>query len=261
MSAAIREVNMKVISKLFTVLALSAVLGASFVCLFAFPYAFAAETQWARITENNVSLYAAESSSKVICFLEKSYYVKILEETDNMLLVSVMGWTEGFPEICGYVYKEDTEICGEPKTPYYPAETVTVCGDSAALKLSPTPNAETIVVATNTQQLRYYGKIVSYSKTWYYVYYAGKFGYVETDNVTEVKVALHPTPLPSDVPVVVPPTDPEKPNEPETPQTSLPASEILLIVFVVLLAVGLTLALFAPGNKRAKNADVFDKEI
>lgn len=238
-----------------------------FVTLFALVYtvpnAYAEQLEWARIIDDNTSLFATESSSKVICLLEKSYYVNVLEETDTMLFVSVMRFNSEFPEICGYVYKDDVEVCDEPKTPYYPTELVTVSGDSAQLKLSPTPNAETIVVATNTQQLRYYGKIVSYSKTWYYVYYAGKFGYVETDNVTEVKVAMHPTPLKQDLPVVAPPADTETPAtapEPETPQATLPTSEILLIVFVVLLAVGLILALFAPGNKR-KSAEVFDKEI
>lgn len=250
--------------KVIIAIALCVILVSLFAVSFAVPNAHAEQLEWARVINDNTSLYATESSSKVICLLEKSYYVNVLEETDTMLFVSIMRHNRDFPEICGYVYKDDVEVCEEPKTPYYPTETITVNGDSAQLKLSPTPNADTIIVAINMQQLLYYGKIVSYSKTWYYVYYAGKFGYVETDNCTEVKIALHPTPLKQDVAVTAPPADTEIPTTPpaetETPQATLPTSEILLIVFVVLLAVGLILALFAPGNKR-KTAEVFDKEI
>ena len=50
-------------------------------------------------------------------------------------------------------------------------------------------------------------------------------------------------------------------SQTQTPQTDkgAPASEILLTVFVVVLAAGLTLALFLPGNTRKKK--VFEQDI
>lgn len=216
---------------------------------------------WARVTTDNVNLYATEHSAKVICELEKSYYLKILNTNGNMLFVSVMQNETDFPEICGYVYKDDVELSTvEPLSPIYPTEKVTVSADSASLKLTPTPNAETVVTATNTQQLAYYGKTSSYGKTWYYVYYAGKFGYVEANSVTTPKISLHPTPLVKDVPTTTTPVDNNPPQETPPEQSVSPTAEILLIVFVALLAVGLTLSLFLPGNIK-KRSNVFDQDI
>lgn len=218
-----------------------------------------AETvQWARIVENDVYLFATDIDAQREFVLEKSYYVEILGETERMFFVAVMQNATDFPQITGYVYKSQVALCETtPIAPYYPTLKLTVTGGSASIKLSPLPTADTLLVATNTQQVSYYGSIVSRGETWYYVYYAGKFGYVECSTVTPPNVPLHPTPLPT-VPTVTPPAQTDEPTEPQTDAT--PASEILLIVFVVVLAVGLTLALFLPGNIK-KKSNVFEQDI
>lgn len=216
---------------------------------------------WARVTEENVNLYATTHNSKVICTLEKSYYVKILETYDDMLFVSIMGNSADFPEICGYVYTDEVKLIVEdPVVPYYPTQKATVSADSASLRLSPVPSAEVVTTATNTQQLNYYGKITSYNKNWYYVYYAGKFGYVDENSVTMQSIPLHPTPLIVELPTVTVPADPNETPTPPTVDKVSPTAEILLIVFVALLAVGLILALFLPGNRK-KRDNVFDQDI
>ncbi len=216
--------------------------------------------KWARIVSENVPLYADESCNKTVFLLEKSYYVEILEELDKTYLVAVMQNEAGFPQIVGYVRKIESERCTvAPLTPYYPTVKLLVTADSAQLKLSPLPSAENVIAAINTQSLSYYGKVNNYGITWYYVYYGGKFGYVESDSVSAPQISLHPTPIEKDKPTI-------KPQEPETPDGEdnekgfSPASEILLIVFVALLAVGLTLALFLPGNV-GKKQSVFDTDI
>lgn len=217
---------------------------------------------WARIVSDNVPLYADESCSKTVFILEKSYYVEITEELDKTYLVSVMRNEAGFPQIVGYVRKAETERCRvEPIAPYYPTVKVIVTADSAQLKLSPLPSAENVVAAINTQYLSYYGQINNYGITWYYVYYGGKFGYVQNDSVSRPQIQLHPTPIESGQPVVKP-TDPNAPNSGDgnTEKNFSPTAEILLIVFVTLLAVGLTLALFLPGNTNKKQS-VFDTDI
>ncbi|MGN1066820.1 MAG: hypothetical protein ACI4QH_03320, partial [Candidatus Fimimonas sp.] len=151
-----------------------------------------------------------------------------------------------------------------PVLPYYPTEKITVEADSAQLKLTPTPNSSTVITVTNSQKMSYYGHVTSYSQIWYYVCFHGKFGYVSAENVTKPVIAMHPTPIEQEV--VVPPqpneTD-DKPNEADDAVTQQPTvtsgSEIFLIIFVAVLALGICLALFLPGNFKKK--DVFDKDI
>ena len=173
--------------------------------------AVAETTEWVRVVDEGVFLYANNYSSKVVCILEKSYYLQVISEADTMLFVTIMGTNSAFPAISGYVWTSQVKKCKTaPQTPYYPTETVTVDTDSAAVKLSPVPSAETLVVATNTQRLSYYGQIISYGETWYYVYYGGKFGYVRAQSVTSPNVSPHPTPMETTTPVVNPtPTEPE----------------------------------------------------
>ena len=222
--------------------------------------AVAETTEWVRVVDEGVFLYANNYSSKVVCILEKSYYLQVISEADTMLFVTIMGANSAFPAISGYVWTSQVKQCkNAPQTPYYPTETVTVNTDSAAVKLSPVPSADTLVVATNTQRLSYYGQIISYGETWYYVYYGGKFGYVRAQSVTSPNVSPHPTPIETTTPVVNPtPTEPEP--QPEEP-TKTTGAEIVLIVFVVLLAVGLALAVILPGNTNKRKNNVFDQDI
>ncbi len=233
------------------------------VCVcFCFPTSAFAEydCNWVRVTEDEVRLYANCNNSKAVFILQKSYYLQVLSEENGMYLVSVMQNEKDFPQICGYVWKAEVEKCSEnPEPPYYPTEKVTVSTDSAQLKLSPVPSAETVLTVTNTQTVSFYGEITSYGQTWYYVYYGGKFGYVAANSVTKPVIALHPTPLVTE-PVVAPPqTEPSEDDTPADSNTSGGITEILLIAFVVALAVGICLALFLPGN--VKKREIFDKDI
>lgn len=233
-------------------------LNAAIPCCFA---ASAAEYGWIRIVKDGVYLYADENCEKSVFQLEKSYYAEILQTLDNVYQVVVMQNKTGFPNILGYVRKiEATPIEVAPISPVYPTEQIYVTTDSAQLKLLPLASSEIVIVATTTQRLSYYGKMSYYGKDWYYVYCGGKFGYVDTDSVSAPSIALHPTPLETAKPVIKPqdPSNNETPTD-ETPANNAPTAEILLIVFVVLLAGGLTLALFLPGNN--KKTDVFEQDI
>ncbi|MBQ8873045.1 MAG: hypothetical protein IJ032_03745, partial [Clostridia bacterium] len=99
-----------------------------------------------------------------------------------------------------------------------------------------------------------------YNTLWHYVYYGGKFGYVLADTVSSPVVSKHPTPLPQDYPVVLP--NPPAEGDSDTvvePNPPTLTAEITLIIFVVLLAIGLALSLFLPGNNKHNN--VFDESI
>ena len=222
-------------------------------------FALGEVNSWARIVKDSVYLYAEEESSKQMFILEKSYYVRILDEGDKMLHVSVMQNEPNFPQITGYVRRADVELTSSaPATPYYPTVRLTVTADSAALRLSPSTNASNVITATNTQKVSYYGKLEN-GRSWYYVCFGDKFGYVDVNSVSKPLIEPHPTPLVKEEtpPASTVPSD--TPTEPTAPEKPSPTSEILLIVFVVLLAVGLTLALFLPGN--IKRQSVFEQDI
>ena len=62
------------------------------------------EYEWVRVTEEGVFLYANNYSSKVLCILQKSYYLRVVSRESEMLLVSIMGDNAYFPAIVGYVW-------------------------------------------------------------------------------------------------------------------------------------------------------------
>ena len=230
-------------------------------------YALGESSGWARIVKDNVFLYADPDSSKQMFMLEKSYYVRVIDEGEKLLRVVVMEGETNFPQITGYVKRTDVELCtAVPIAPYYPTVRLAVTTDSVALKLSPSTSASIVITATNTQKLSYYGRIEN-GKSWYYVCFGDqlgdvpryRFGYVEVGSVSAPNVELHPTPLPSAKPETPTVNTPSEGYDPEPSNKPSPTSEILLIVFVVLLAVGLTLALFLPGN--VKKRSVFEQDI
>ena len=232
------------------------------VCANSIPvaYALGEGSGWARVVKDYVYLYAEEESNKQMFMLEKSYYVQILDSSERMLHVSVMQNETNFPQITGYVKRTDVELCAiAPLTPYYPTVRLTVTADSAVLRLSPSTNASFVITATNTQKVSYYGRVEN-ERDWYYVCFGDKFGYVDVNSVSAPNIELHPTPLPSkeEKPTVTTPSDTTPDPTPSTGKTP-PTTEILLIVFIVLVAVGLTLALFLPGNIKKRN--VFEQDI
>lgn len=220
--------------------------------------ALAEGTMWARIVRTDTYLYANEDCSKQLFALEKSYYAEILQELDKTYFVKVATQDKSFPSLCGYVLKNEVRVEeNAPEYPLYPTERLVVNGNSAVLKLSPTPSAEIVIVASNTQKVCYYGKAVGYGQNWYYVYFAGEFGYVLADEVTSPDISLHPTPIdiPEKLPIVTPPTD----DVTDAPQESIsPTAEIILMVFVSLLAVAITCSLFLPVKNKKQ---VFDGDI
>ena len=224
--------------------------------------AHAESENWARITTDNVYLYATTDAKQQLFELAKSYYVSIVDETNSMYQVAVMPQdSDEFVQVIGWAKKSDlTVVSNAPTDPVYPTETLTVTASSVDLKLSPVPSSQTSCAILNLQQVSYYGQISGYGKTWYYVRYAGRFGYVDASCVSQPNISLHPTPLPSAPASSTPTTPPTETTPTPEKETSSPTSEILLIVFVVVLAVGLTLALFLPGNFKKKST-VFEQDI
>lgn len=222
-------------------------------------FAFAEGATWARVVRDDTYLFATEDCSKQMFALEKSYYVEILDTLDKTYFVRVDCNDKQFPAICGYVLKNEVRLCDDlPDNPLYPTERVVVKTDSATVRLAPTTSAEVVVVATNTQKVCYYGAITAYGKVWYYVHFAGDFGYILAEDVTCPNVPLHHVPIDTkqDIPVVAPPTNDVVDQTP--PEVITPTAEIILTVFVSLLALAITFSLFLPVKNKKQ---VFDSDI
>lgn len=221
-------------------------------------FAYAEGVEWARIVRTETYLYATEDCSKQTFALEKSYYVEILDTLERTYFVRVDCQDKQFPVICGYVLKNEVRVVDDvPQDPLYPTEKLVVSGASTSLRLAPTPSSDAVVVATNTQKVCYYGTITNYGKNWYYVYFAGQFGYVLAEDVTEPKIQLHPVAIdiPQNVPTVAPTDDVE---DADAEQPISPTAEIILTVFVSLLALAITFSLFLPVKSKKQ---VFDGDI
>ncbi|MBO5772496.1 MAG: hypothetical protein J6R37_01680 [Clostridia bacterium] len=197
-------------------------------------------------------LYSSPDKSKVICWLEKSYYLKVLEQTGSLYLVELMDNSFGYPKILGYVDTLEVEICSSPPlAPTYPKTYVTVSSGGATIYVAPSLNSQAIYTATNNQKLNYFGTIEVDGQRWYFVWYCQQLGYVRSIFTTEPNVELHPTPL---HPEPEPETNNPPPNhEGGKEENPLPQNNLtswLMIGFVVLLATTLCMALFLPSKSK-----------
>jgi hypothetical protein len=223
--------------------------------LFGLNFASADTYTWVRIMDDATNLYTNPSEIKVTLVLEKSYYLRVLDTLEQFYQVQLFDGANGFLPITGYVLKDKVALCDTiPLSPTYPTVTVTVSANSTALYFSPLNSSQMLIVATNTQQMNFYGRIQQNDITWYYVRYGNVFGYVDSRNVTAPMIALHPTPLPMpEQPPVDEPANTEPSEEPTA--TKVSAAEILMIVFVAFLSVGLVLALFLPQKAERKERE------
>lgn len=219
-----------------------------------------ANVDWVRILKDSVYLYKDEACSQKLFLLEQSYYLKILDEQAAVYCVAIMPNDAGFRSFSGFVRKGDVSACAtDPLIPYYPSVKLTVTDNVTDIMAQPTPNADSFISAMYNQQVNYYGKIEYYG-TWYFVDCFGIMGYVKASEVSKPNVSLHPTPMPTQQTTTTPTTPSEDPSPTPNNDKEMPTSELVLIVFVVLLAVGLTLALFLPGNVNKKHS-VFEQDI
>ena len=220
--------------------------------------------EWVRVVEDGIYLYSTADGGTRTCTLLKSYYLSVLGESEGMYFVALLPGGADFPEITGYVRSSQVSpVELAPVSPCYPSVYISVNSGSTVMRLSPIASASVVTALLSAQRMCYYGSIYSEGTLWHFVLYGGKFGYVPAADVTDPVIPLHPTPLPSR-PTTAPPSDTE-PNDTDMDKTDTEgeeraaSSEILLIAFVVILAVGLTLAALLPGNVNRRK--LFEQDI
>lgn len=236
-------------------LILTALIGSFLCCIYVVPTA-TAETKptYVRVIDNSTPLYTNADTRKTTCLLHKSYYLMVVSATLDLYQVTIFSDTADFPTISGYVKKDDVLLVDYiPTNPLYPAISLTVTATSANIHFSPKQSSTVEMSAVATQTLKYYGSIVDDGSIWHYVYIAGTHGYILSSKTTSPNVPLHPTPLETDANTT--PTDPDTDGSGGTTPTNpvVSTSEILLIIFVILLSIGLVLVLLVPQRKKQKN--------
>lgn len=142
-----------------------------------------AKSNYARAI-NSTNLYRLGTNnelSNIICVVEKTYFVEIISETDDLFKVHYNG-------VSGYVKKNDVkEITSNPSTPF-PYNIKIVVGSDCNLRSTPTVKSlSSNVICTlpkNESNITFIGRVFAEEAidfggtTWYYVNYLGEYGYV-----------------------------------------------------------------------------------
>lgn len=216
-----------------------------------------ASAKYARI-ENVCNLYSNSSdNSQVICIAEKTYFVQILNEIDNMYKVNYNG-------VSGYVNKNDVkEITSTPSTPY-PQNIKLKIGSNCNFRSSPTAKSNTnnvlSTISAGETNIEFIGRIFADEaidfggNTWYYVKYLGDYGYIYNQYVQSITPIYENTESFSYIQ--------ETHNDIQNPITHTPSLMLIIIMFIPLLIILLILYLprkFKQKQKKQKEIKIIDK--
>lgn len=141
---------------------------------------------------NSTNLYKLSSNNElgnVICVVEKTYFVQILTELDDVYKVNYNG-------VSGYVKKNDVkEVISKPSTPY-PYNIKLIIGSDCNLRSSPTTKSQVNnilnTLTSGETNLEFVGRVFADEAidfggtTWYLVNYQGEYGYVYNKYVKSI---------------------------------------------------------------------------
>ena len=189
-----------------------------------------AENKFARILEStNLYKYSNTSNeiSNIICIAEKSYFVEIIGEINDLYKVNYNGMQ-------GYVKKNDVkEITNTPSTPY-PYNIKLTIGSDCNLRSSPTIKSQytNIITTLNAGEnnFTFIGRIFSDEAidfggtTWYLVNYNGEYGYIYNKYIKSI------TPIYENTEEVN--FKSEKPITTVNPITHSPTLVIIILLFI-----------------------------
>lgn len=206
-----------------------------------------AKSNYARAI-NSTNLYRLTSSnelSNVICVIEKTYFVEIISETDDLYRVHYNG-------VNGYVKKNDVkEITSIPSTPF-PYNIKIIIGSDCNLRSTPTVKSATsniiCTVAKNESDITFIGRVFAEEAidfggtTWYYVNYQGQYGYIYNKYIKSITPIYENT---EQVTFVSP-----KENIIKNPITHTPS--LILIIIMAIPCILILLILYLPRKHKSK---------
>ncbi len=116
---------------------------------------FSNEENFARISDDEVFLLKSQNNEDILFQLPTSYFVKILDESDDFFYVE-------FDGIFGYTPKDNlTKVYQTPNMPFPKDITFSINNSvAAAIKTSPKNDSEILGFAPSNQKLKFFGKTV-----------------------------------------------------------------------------------------------------
>lgn len=200
-----------------------------------------------RVRGKNVYFYSSPSTTAPLFALIHTYYLKVTGAEGAFWQVEVLEGGDYHTRLAGYVLANSVEsIFTVPDAPLYPQLSIKVETSSAAVFSAPSSTSAVLVTALSSQNMGYYGKIITSDREWYYVFFKGYMGYVDAFNVSEPLIVYHPTPLSEEDPIEI--IDEPNPPDPQE-QKDLDSLQLALILLIAVPSVIIIIVIFTPSNR------------
>lgn len=148
------------------------------------------ETAYLKINAEKAAFYLDDERTSLLCYLPYTYYVRLIEETQNSYHVEI--GAETLPKIDGYVDK--LSFINDGKTDFsspYPFLTLTT--ETTAVLYDDCLLTKPVQYLFKNRSMNYYGYYIDAKGDYcYYVSYNGKLGFVKESELTPFTIAKHP---------------------------------------------------------------------
>lgn len=141
-----------------------------------------------RVITLDTVLYSDKNLTKPLFYLPYTYYIKVLDETDNTVHAEIGGINT--VKIDGYVEKDKLFFDDQEVLSPYPEKTLTTITSGILYEDSELKHA--IQYIFDKREMVYYGEYKNNENRIYYVSYNGKLGYVTENCLTPFTIEEHP---------------------------------------------------------------------
>lgn len=148
-----------------------------------------AKSQYAMIVTDDATFYSDASGRFPKFYLDKSYFVKVIEVIGEYARVNYMDGYVDAPELEGYVKVVDLSFYDKDITSPYPEITLTAVNDVVMFSDAQLTKPRSVVPVHATA--KYYGCSDNNGVKTYYVYCQGFVGYVQSAAFKEFSLPYH----------------------------------------------------------------------
>ena len=158
-----------------------------------FNVAFASETKWARVLDENTPFYSDSACTMVKFYLPYTYFVKVINIGDDVTRVIYMDGQSTLPQREGYIKTCDLHIFDGIPTNPYPQVGIKITADEILFADSNKKYPKTVL--TQGEEATYYGELTVDNEKFCYVYCNGYIGYVRKSAFAPFELPLHEIPI------------------------------------------------------------------
>lgn len=205
-----------------------------------------------RVSTENAPVYYDQACLELICFLPKTYFVRLLEETETAFHIEF--GAQNLPKIDGFVPKKYLTVSPlEDYSSAYPLVTLTT-KDTAVLYADFTLDTALLYLFKN-RSMQYYGFYRHEDGTFsYFVSYNGKLGFVKEESLFAFTIPEHPNSAPTQL---TPPPQPEQEKKENSPNDFF---GIKIAVYACLALAGIIALVVALKPKKQKDKTAYYDE-